>query len=281
MNGGEGDPCQRNSDCPSNVCKMIYRAGQPIGRRCLNGLGGRYTKDCSFPKDCQSGKCVPIYDSSNNLVAKKCLKATPINRDNGYDQIMGKTSGYESDNKYGVMSRHAVQAELRGLGKKGPVSETIILVINIIFDLFSMIVYDFRVPSYDHENQAIMYGIFAKVAFGTFHSIAGYIPGGGIVSGLSQVIHHDDGKCDKHSRPIDMWYIRTLLTILFPPLGVLMAKGFAGFKYILISCLLTALLYFPGLIYSFAVINESRHGKLEVAERQAAEKKYEDLKKSS
>jgi uncharacterized membrane protein YqaE (UPF0057 family) len=144
-----------------------------------------------------------------------------------------------------------------------------------------MIVYDFRVASYDHSNQAILYSIFAKVALGTFHGIAQTIPGGGIISGLSQIIHHDEGKCDKESRPIDMWYIRTFLTVLFPPLGVLMAKGFSGFRYVLISCLLTALFYFPGLIYSFAVINESRHGQLETAERKSAEKKYEDIKKSN
>jgi uncharacterized membrane protein YqaE (UPF0057 family) len=65
-----------------------------------------------------------------------------------------------------------------------------------------------------------------------------------------------------------MWFIRTIITILFPPLGVLMAKGFTGFSYILTSCALTALFYFPGLIYSLAIISTSRFARLEQAERE-------------
>ena len=107
--------------------------------------------------------------------------------------------------------------------------------------------------------------------------IAQFIPGGGIIGGLSKVIHEEDtGKCNTDSsRPIDMWYIRTILTILFPPLGVLMAKGFTGFRYVLISCILTALFYFPGLVYSFAIISSSRHGQLEAEERRRALKAQE------
>ena len=76
----EGDPCERNSDCPSNICKMIYRNGQPIGRKCLVGNGTRYTKSCRCPKDCQSGRCEPIYDATGRLVAKRCAKAEKIDR---------------------------------------------------------------------------------------------------------------------------------------------------------------------------------------------------------
>ena len=278
----EGDPCQRNSDCPSNVCKMIYRGGQPVGRRCLNGGGVRYTKDCRFPKDCQSGVCQSIYDDNKNIVARKCVKAKRLNRDNGFDQLMNKTSGYEQDGKYGVSSRHAVQSSLKEMGKEGPVTQTIVHVINIIFDVFSMIVYDFRVPAYDHGNQAIMYSIFANVALGTFHMIAQFIPGGGIIGGLSKVIHEEDtGKCNTDSsRPIDMWYIRTIITIIFPPLGVLMAKGFTGFTYILTSCLLTALFYFPGLIYSLSVINSSKYAQIESEQRNKGQQLKNNLKRN-
>ena len=70
-------------------------------------------------------------------------------------------------------------------------------------------------------------------------------------------------------RPIDMFYIRTIITILFP------LKVFDGKKLvsvIMTSCLLTALFYFPGLIYSLAIISSSRYGLLEKAEREADRK---------
>ena len=65
-------------------------------------------------------------------------------------------------------------------------------------------------------------------------------------------------KCKAHSKGFDMWYVRTIITILFPPMGVFMAKGLFGMPQILLSCVLTMLLYFPGLIYSFAVISSSK-----------------------
>ena len=65
------------------------------------------------------------------------------------------------------------------------------------------------------------------------------------------------GKCKKTAGGIDLWYFRTLLTILFPPLGIFLAKGFSGIKQILICCILTMCFYFPGLIYAFAVINNA------------------------
>ena len=108
--GNEGEPCETNKDCASNLCKMIYRNGQPIGRRCLIGSGARFTKNCQFSKDCQSGRCERIYDDAGRFVARKCVKAKKLNRDNGYDRILGKTSSYEKNGKYGVMNDHEISA---------------------------------------------------------------------------------------------------------------------------------------------------------------------------
>ncbi len=270
----EGPSCQKNSDCSSNICKMIYRNGEPIGRKCLMGSGARYTKSCRFPKDCQSGICEPIYDAAGRLVAKRCAKAKKLNRDNGFDKLLNKDSGYEKDGKYGVISNHAIKSGLQQQGRAGPITEAIIKIISIVFDLFSLIVYDFRVKPYNHSEQGIMYGLFASITlaiFSMFDSMGIGIPGG-LISGIASA-YNKDGKCDaKASRPIDMWYIRTIITILFPPLGVLMAKGFTGFTYILTSCLLTALFYFPGLVYSLAIISTSRFGRHEAAERKVGNK---------
>jgi uncharacterized membrane protein YqaE (UPF0057 family) len=263
----EGEICQRNKDCESNICKMLYKGGQPYGRRCLRGNGNKYTIDCKFPRDCLSGICEPIYDNDGKFVARKCAKAPKLRGDNPVDAFLNKESSYEKQGNYGVLNNHAIKMKLEQRGKSGPVTETIIKIISIVCDLFSIIVYNFSKPSYDHANQGVMYSLLASISLGVFSILR--IPGG-LISGLSAEIHDDGtGKCDANtSRPIDMFYIRTFITILFPPLGVLMAKGFTGFSYVLLSCLLTAIFYFPGLIYSLAIISSSRYGKLEAAERE-------------
>ena len=62
----------------------------------------------------------------------------------------------------------------------------------------------------------------------------------------------------KSAKGFDLWYIRSLLTILFPPFGVFMAKGLKGMKQLIICSILTMCFYFPGLIYAISVINSSK-----------------------
>jgi uncharacterized membrane protein YqaE (UPF0057 family) len=284
MNSAEGERCETNRDCPSNVCKMIYRGPQPIGRRCLNGSGGMYTKNCRFPKDCLSGVCEKIYDNTGKFVAKKCAKAQPVDRDNPMDKLMGKTSGYEPNNQHGIINDHTISMIA---GEKGPVSKLIFKIISIAADIFTIFIYDFSIPSYRHREQGVMYSIFATVALNVFYALTyafNYL-GGGLISGPNKarfVKNTDTQQCESNSRPIDMFYIRTIMTIMFPPLGVLMAKGFTGFSYILTSCLLTSLFYFPGLIYSFSVISSSKHALLEEAQRKIGRdlQKQEDAQKT-
>ena len=67
-----------------------------------------------------------------------------------------------------------------------------------------------------------------------------------------------DGICDPtKSRPIDLWYLRVFVTILFPPFGVFLSRGLNGILYIIICCILTCFFYFPGLIYALAVMSVS------------------------
>jgi uncharacterized membrane protein YqaE (UPF0057 family) len=275
----EGEKCNTNKDCSSNICKMIYRSGNGVGRRCLMGSGGRYTKNCRFPKDCQSGICEKIYDAGGKFVAKRCIKAKPIDRDNPMDKLLGKTSSYEKGGSYGILNDHSIKVEM---GEKGPVTEVIVKTISVVFDIFTAFVYNFRVPSYNLKEQGMLYSIFASVALNIFYGITNTIGiggdgnkiPGGLISGSNKnrLTEPDSEKCTVDSRPIDMYYIRTLMTVLFPPLGVLMAKGFTGMSYILLSCLLTALFYFPGLIYSLSVINSSKHALIEKSERENGKK---------
>ncbi|MDU7759450.1 MAG: YqaE/Pmp3 family membrane protein [Enterobacter asburiae] len=52
-----------------------------------------------------------------------------------------------------------------------------------------------------------------------------------------------------------MGFWRIVFTILIPPLGVLLGKGFGG--AVSINILLTLLGYFPGLIHAFWVQSKS------------------------
>lgn len=246
-----GLKCNRNRDCRSNVCEMIYDQGVPQGRYCLNNNSGRYTKTCNFPKDCISGQCVKIYDDNGHFVTKRCVKAPKRDLDTPFNNLFGK----ERSNQYGILNDNASQLEF---GERGPITEIIVKVISVIGDLFSIIVYDFKKCSHDLNNQGIMYSILMRFIGAVFYGLLSDYDQGLIWGGIQHRNYDKDKKqCKPHAKGIDMWYIRTIITILFPPLGVFMAKGLNGFVYILISCFTTMMFYFPGLIYSFAVINSS------------------------
>ena len=86
--------------------------------------------------------------------------------------------------------------------------------------------------------------------------------------GQFQKRHYNNksGKCDKinSAKGFDLWYVRSILTVLFPPFGVFMAKGLKGIKQIIICSILTMCFYFPGLIYALGVINSTKKEKEEM-----------------
>ena len=250
-----GKKCNKNSDCTSNLCQMKYKDGEAAGRYCLEGDGAKYTKSCEFPRDCISNKCVKIYNDKNEFIGKKCLKGKRKLNDSSLDKLFGKTP----PSKYGVNNEAYMNNKMAEMGHKGPVSEIIILVFNILGDIFSILIYDFRQCSHDYENQGLIYGLFMGIATSVYTILLGDYDGGIFWGGI-QSKYYDKKKntCKVNSKGIDMWYVRTILTILFPPLGVFMAKGLFGMGDIVMTCILTTLFYFPGLIYAFAVISTSK-----------------------
>ena len=65
------------------------------------------------------------------------------------------------------------------------------------------------------------------------------------------------GKKHKLLKCYDVWIFRYIITLMFPPMGVFLAKGIHGWMYILACCFLTVLFYFPGLMYAFIIMNGS------------------------
>ena len=86
------------------------------------------------------------------------------------------------------------------------------------------------------------------------------------ISFATAFYNEETGKCDKRfgAFSFDLWYIRSIITVLFPPIGVFMAKGVKGLGQVLICCILTMLFYVPGLIYALIAINGS---EIEIMDR--------------
>lgn len=274
--------CNSNKDCDSNVCELIYENGKPKGRYCLVNTNNKYTIKCKSHKDCNSGNCQQIFDDDGNYVTAKCIKAPKIDKDTPFNELFGK----ERSNEFGTMNANTISLKV---GDRGPVTEIIIKIFSIIGNLFNILIFNFDICK-DNErkckdkevtafggcskktrkskcsvmmerpNHGILYGIWLDIFNGLFGSIMKKSRHGLFWSGIQRK-HYDSckGQCKKTSKGIDLWYIRTLLTILFPPFGVFLAKGFKGMGQIILSCILTACFYFPGLIYSFSVINGSEH----------------------
>tara|TARA_Y100000591_G_C21853470_1_gene713278 strand:- start:6094 stop:6984 length:891 start_codon:yes stop_codon:yes gene_type:complete len=279
-------PCNKNSDCRSNVCELIYENDKPKGRYCLTNTDKQYTISCRSNKDCISGECIDIYDDNNKYVNSKCLKAPKIDKDTAYNTLFGS----DRDNQYGLVNGKTIQLKV---GKRGPITEIIIKVFSIIGNLFNILIFNTDVCNTnrkiakkkckdeniklgqfnscgkkrknecnmftEQENHGLIYGSFFSVVRPILRAILGDKKG--LISDRlnRRYYNKSSGKCDKRhgAFSFDLWYVRTLITILFPPIGVFMAKGLKGMLQVLICCVLTMMFYVPGLIYGLIVINGS------------------------
>jgi uncharacterized membrane protein YqaE (UPF0057 family) len=250
-----GKKCKKNKDCSSNICQMMYKNGEPKGRYCLEGQG-KYTKECDFPRDCKSNECVKIFNNKGQFITKRCLKSKRVpKKESALKNLFGESPKL----KYGVNNQEFLDNKIQQMGHAGPITEVIVMVFNILGDLFSIIVYNFRVCSWDYENQGILYSLLMTVATGVYKALLGPYDSGLFWGGIQSRYYDSSSKqCKANSKGFDMWYVRMLITILFPPMGVFMAKGLYGMKEILMSCFLTLLFYFPGLMYSLSIILSSK-----------------------
>ena len=279
--------CNSNKDCDSNVCELIYEGSKPKGRYCLTNTDNKYTIECSSQKDCNSGQCEKIYDNTGRYITSRCIKAPKIDKDTAFNSIFGS----DRSNEYGAVNSHAIALKV---GDRGPITEIIFKVFSIIANLFNILIINFNVCG-DNNRQAKKNGCkdgeswnFIKkchkrkykgdcsmfretqnngILYSITYSIINGIYGGIMKNQNNSLLFWDGiqakhidkctGKCKSTAGGLDLWYIRTILTILFPPLGVFLAKGFSGMKQIIICSGLTLCFYAPGLIYAFAVINNA------------------------
>lgn len=247
------NPCKVDSDCESNVCELeVDENGNPKGRKCIHHKS-KYGKICSNNSECPSGQCVQIPDPNNPLgvIGKRCLST-----DNEYDHSLESVFGEKTPKfEHGIVHDTYRQSIYKKYSL-GPLGQFIIKITEAFISV---------IKSIGHMLWGIFLSIFNliwKVILGHDMSKAGggSMMGGGPFGGMFFGLIHAKGKLN--GKCLSMYWFRTIVTILLPPFGVFLSHGLMGIPYILLCSLLTAFFYFPGLIYAFAVINNSHCGKM-------------------
>ena len=225
-----GDPCKRDSDCKTNVCETMYnQVGKPKGRFCV-GTKSEFGRVCNNNKDCESGECLPIYNSDSQMIGKRCKGSGEVKRDQSF-------FFKDKQVKYGLIN-DAARDKMFDSMKAGPIAKFIAIVLEAIIIVIKMVI-----------------NLLKDIFMAVFEAIGNLFLGkvkGDMLFGLINNKHKENGVC------MTLWLPRTIITILLPPFGVYMARGFKGLKYIIICCLLTCAFYFPGLIYAFVVMGNSK-----------------------
>ena len=232
-----GKTCKYDAMCDSGICEMTYTdTGRAIGRKCVV-QEQIYGKKCRFNKDCVSGRCVETVDENGNFIGMRCkvIKGEvippakwPIGDDDLPEELRASESHNEVRKEEIILSNVQKRKAFQG---RGPVSEFIVLVMEIVIQLVAKVVDILWIMWKE------IFRLVYKFTFGfiQFHKIFGW---------------WTNYTC------FDVTFFRYFFTLLFPPLGVFMKKGIAGFGYILLCCILTMLFYFPGLVYAIIVMTD-------------------------
>lgn len=237
-----GEPCKIDQDCPSGVCEMTYDDfGNPEGRKCLE-KNSQYGKMCRKNTDCASGNCKEIFNSDGQLEVpplgpRRCeaVDFKPVKKKWPYDQ-----KGYLPDYKH--ISPDIVSKKLSD-GKLGSVGEFIIQVTEKIMDIISLVI-------------KTMINMFVGIVKSIVSTVLGGRTGNGPFGGIFFGLIHTKGRAG-NGKCLKLYWFRTIITILFPPLGIFFTKGFYGFGKVILCSILTMFFYFPGLIYAYIVMNNS------------------------
>jgi len=238
MNVNYGEKCKVDSDCPTNVCETVYDQNQnPKGRFCLD-TSSKNGRICKSNSDCESGECKKIYDENSHFVEKRCTPAGEIKADDTMFFKDSKTPYGLINDQYRdkLFSANGPAGSMGGM-KPGPIAKFISYLAEAVVTFIKSIV----ILLY-----TIWKLIFRLVSLALLSKVKG-----DMVFGL-MTKKHSNGYC------AGLWFIRSLITILLPPFGVFLARGINGIKYIIICSIFTAAFYFPGLIYAFIVMGNSR-----------------------
>lgn len=239
MNVNYGDKCKVDSDCPTNVCETVYDQNKnPKGRFCLD-TSSKAGRVCESNSDCESGECKKFYDDNSHFVEKRCTPAGEIKKDDTMFFKDTKTPYGLVNDQYRdkLFSGEGAGGSMGGGMSPGPIAKFISYLAEAIVTFIKMIV-------------TLLYSIWKLIFSLVSAALLSKVKGDMIFGIMTR--KNKNGYC------ASFWFLRALITILLPPFGVFLARGINGIKYIIICSIFTAAFYFPGLIYAFIVMGNSR-----------------------
>lgn len=258
-----GSPCKDSSSCNNGgICTMTYadeNKSVPLGRFCKGGENPENEiVSCRVDSDCPKGECVVVKDDDGRFVGRQCLEDGEAVREGDYKKIDPDGTKYPHNKHISMERINDKVTKANG----GPVAKMIVELITLIFAVIDQMLFLVR-----------------NIFWGVFHAIGGpllQIKGDLSILMLDTItkrlIPKNKVELDKcradNSCPncYSLWLVRNIYTILIPPYGVFMTTGIFGvnrLRKILISCILTACFYFPGLIYSLIIVNNNKYAEEE------------------
>ena len=259
MNGQE---CKDNNDCKNGaICTMTYADENkvtPLGRFCKDGKEPEdKILSCRVNSDCPEGECKVIRDRSNRFLGRQCIRidGTPLRECDIKEQMDSI-----DDDKYPLMSKIDLIRidKMIEKGKGGPVARMIAEIINLVFAIIDKAIYIAR---------TVFWNIFQAIG-GPLLQVKGDLSVLMLDVITDREYPNDNPeqlkKCKETKscpRCYSLWLLRNIFTILIPPYGVMMTTGIYGtepLRKIAISCILTGMFYFPGLIYSLLIVNSNK-----------------------
>lgn len=261
-----GKECEQDSDCQSNICEIKYTKNKETGDIKKDSYcviqKPKFGKECSYDSDCKSLRCKIIYDENNIPISRKCVifdnepelenssrSFGDIETDYIPDYAKG-TKWNQAKNEKIFLSNDVKKKKLDGRG----------IIADIIIILMEIIVVGIK-------NIFILLIMVWKLIFFVVSFIPSLILKIRFFSFSDKYRCKDSSRCDTKScdprkaLTIKAVWIKKLMVILFPPYGLFLSKGISSIQQILIASVLTMMLYFPGLIYAFNIIDEDEKNK--------------------
>jgi len=236
-----GKKCIDDGECSSGICEMTYdKLNNPKGRYCVT-QSKKYGKVCELNSDCISNRCELTYDKYGVPGKKRCVIIKGLKKqasESMFKEEKDLPESMKADDRTKRIEKEQVilnpHQKALAFSGRGPIAGFVCTILELLLSVVLKIFWLFV------DIWKMIVKMIWNILFGTF---------GGLLGGLTPA---NCRTC------YDSSVFRYIITILFPPAGVFMAKGVSGLMYFLICCFLTLMLYFPGLIYALIIMRGSQ-----------------------
>ena len=256
-----GKKCNTDTDCDSYICEHKYNTDTQGYR---NDKGTfcviqelKWGTKCDSNSECDSYRCYTKYDENNIPDERRCIifdnQPDIKNKTRSFGDIedkdlpdFAKDPAWKSAKDEELFLSNKEKA--KKLEGRGIISDIIILLMEVVVIIIKSII-----------------KLFVDV-WKLIFLVISYLP--------TQILKmkifwfsekykcKDSSKCStdscdpKRAFTIKASHLKKLMVILFPPYGIFLIKGISAIQHILISCILTMMFYFPGMIYGLYIIED-------------------------